>query len=434
MSSLADVLKQFQLALTGAFSTEPGLLQITQSFSLADGSDALAWLAGQSLWPQFYWQQRNGDEELAALGSCITFHDMSGAQRFLTAHRDSPEVALCGLNAFDPAQGYLFLPRLLWRRNGSSAQLTLNLYSATSLSDDAHAAHQFLSLLTVARTPQPLSLTCTDESHLPERARWELLINSATKAIADGEFDKVVLARASDFQFTTPPDAPALMAASRRVNGGCYHFYMAFDAERAFLGSTPERLWRRTGRELRTEALAGTVAGSADDERARELANWLMLDDKNQRENMLVVEDICQRLQEVCGALDVLPPQVVRLRKVQHLRRCIWTTLDDGCDDLLCLQRLQPTAAVAGLPRDAARQFIAHHEPFEREWYAGSAGWLSAARSEFCVTLRCAQVKGQRVRLYAGAGIVAGSQAEAEWQEVDNKAAGLRSLFFSHAN
>ena len=99
-----------------------------------------------------------------------------------------------------------------------------------------------------------------------------------------------------------------------------------------------------------------------------------MADDKNQRENMLVVEDICQRLQADTQTLDVLPPQVLRLRKVQHLRRCIWTSLNKA-DDVICLHQLQPTAAVAGLPR-----------------------------------------------------IVRGSDPEQEWQEIDNKAAGLRTL------
>jgi len=89
---------------------------------------------------------------------------------------------------------------------------------------------------------------------------------------------------------------------------------------------------------------------------------------------------------------------------------------------------LQPTAAVAGLPRQAAREFIARNEPFDREWYAGSAGYLSLAQSEFCVALRSARVQGSCVRLYAGAGIVSGSDPEQEWQEIENKAAGLRSL------
>lgn len=79
-------------------------------------------------------------------------------------------------------------------------------------------------------------------------------------------------------------------------------------------------------------------------------------------------------------------------------------------------------------PREPARCFIEQHEPFEREWYAGSAGYLSTRQSEFCVTLRSAKVTANVVRLYAGAGIVRGSDPEQEWQEIDNKAAGLRTL------
>jgi menaquinone-specific isochorismate synthase len=186
-------------------------------------------------------------------------------------------------------------------------------------------------------------------------------------------------------------------------------------------------LWRRIDTALRTEALAGTVANHPDDHRAWSLGQWLLKDDKNQRENMLVVEDICQRLRKTVGAIDVLPPQIVRLRKVQHLRRCIWTDLVQP-DDAACLAMLQPTAAVAGLPRDVAHDFIARNEPFEREWYAGSAGYLSQRQAEFCVALRSAKVTHNIVRLYAGAGIVAGSDAAEEWQEIENKAAGLRTL------
>ncbi|GJK28684.1 hypothetical protein TUM17556_06030 [Enterobacter asburiae] len=118
---------------------------------------------------------------------------------------------------------------------------------------------------------------------------------------------------------------------------------------------------------------------------------------------------------------------MVRLRKVQHLRRCIWTELKQA-DDEQCLLMLQPTAAVAGLPRQPAREFIQKVEPFNREWYAGSAGYLSPEQSEFCVALRSARVQEDSLRLYAGAGIVSGSDPEQEWQEIENKAAGLRSL------
>ena len=112
------------------------------------------------------------------------------------------------------------------------------------------------------------------------KPEWLRLVRQATETIARGEVEKVVLARATDLQFSQPVNAVALMAASRALNLNCYHFCMVFDASNAFLGSTPERLWRRRGNLLRTEALAGTVASHPDDKQARLLGDWLMNDDK----------------------------------------------------------------------------------------------------------------------------------------------------------
>lgn len=427
MHSISTALEGLNRQLADDFPDAPGLRHLDVSFALNDAFDPLGWLNAQQSYPQFYWQQRNGDEEYAALGACQHFSSLSAARIFLRLYPTCPELRVVGLNAFDPQMGNLFLPRLLWQRSGGTASLRLILWSATSLKTDALHAREFMLSLADIQPVAPLTQQVVSETHLPEKAGWLRLINEATNAIAQGQFDKVVLARATDVRFTGPVDPAALMAASRRVNFQCYHFFMRHDAAHAFLGSSPERLWRRRGRLLRTEALAGTVASHSDDAQANRLGDWLMNDDKNQRENMLVVEDICQRLQRDSGVMDVLPPQIVRLRKVQHLRRCIWTALQQP-DDEQCLMLLQPTAAVAGLPRQAARDFITLNEPFDREWYAGSAGYLSLTQSEFCVALRSAQVQDNCVRLYAGAGIVSGSDPEQEWQEIENKAAGLRTL------
>ncbi len=428
MNTVAAALAQLQRALAQALMS-PGkpqgaIIRLQIPFPLSN-SDPLSWLSSQPIWPQFYWQQRKGNEELAALGAVISFPCLAEAQRYLQQPGIPGDLTLCGLNAFEPATGQLFLPRLLWQRQGASA--TLNLHWLAE--EDPHQIAQWLAQLLPASPLAPLALSFTHETHRPDHRGWIALIEQATQAIADQALDKVVMARASDLFFAEAVNAAAMMAASRRVNLNCFHFYMAFSADNAFLGSTPERLWCRRGDALRTEALAGTVANDENDGKANRLGEWLMQDDKNQRENMLVVEDICQRLTPYVTSLEVMPPQVLRLRKVQHLRRCIWTVLSHP-DDALCLERLQPTAAVAGLPRDKARAFIAAHEPFDREWYAGSAGYLCRDKAEFCVALRSAQVSGNRVRLYAGAGIVAGSSPEQEWQEIENKAAGLRTLLF----
>ena len=427
MHSMSIALERLRSQLAQALPATPGLRHFDVSFPLNDAFDPLAWLGVQVCYPQFYWQQRNGDEELSALGAVIHFPSLASASQFLHNHPQQADTRICGLNAFNPEQGSLFLPRLLWRRHAGVATLRLQLWSDTSLQDDARTALAFLDALREARPISPLSVQVLHETHHPQKPEWLRLVQQATDAIAQGNFEKVVLARATDLQFNRPISAVALMAASRAVNLRCYHFCMVFDAHNAFIGSTPERLWRRRGALLRTEALAGTVAGHPDDRQAQRLGEWLLNDDKNQRENMLVVEDICQRLQHHTRTLEVLPAQVVRLRKVQHLRRCIWTELKQA-DDERCLHVLQPTAAVAGLPRQPAREFIDNNEPFNREWYAGSAGFLSPERSEFCVALRSARIHDDTLRLYAGAGIVSGSDPEQEWQEIENKAAGLRSL------
>jgi isochorismate synthases len=425
--SITTALESLMRHLSQEMPAAPGIRIYDIPFPLNDAFDALGWLASQPVWPQFYWQQRNGDEEAAVLGAVAAFSSLESAQQFLHQHDNHPDLRIWGLNAFEPQRGNLLLPRLEWRRCAGVASLRLHLYSDVSLREDAAHAIAFISSLAPVKQLPALRLNLTGEQHWPDKAGWIDLIKLATQTIAGEDLDKVVLARATDLQFSQPVNAAAVMASSRRLNLNCYHFFMAFSAECAFLGSSPERLWRRRDTALRTEALAGTVANHLEDHRAWQLGEWLMKDDKNQRENMLVVEDICQRLQGCTQTLDVLPPQVLRLRKVQHLRRCIWTELNQA-DDTLCLMQLQPTAAVAGIPRELAREFIQQNEPFEREWYAGSAGYLSRRQSEFCVSLRSAKISANVVRLYAGAGIVRGSDPEQEWQEIDNKAAGLRTL------
>ena len=427
MHSITTALESLMRHLSQEIPAAPGIRIYDIPFPLNDAFDALGWLASQPVWPQFYWQQRNGDEEAAVLGAVAAFSSLESAQQFLHQHDNHPDLRIWGLNAFEPQRGNLLLPRLEWRRCAGVASLRLHLYSDVSLREDAAHAIAFISSLAPVKPLPALRLNLTGEQNWPDKAGWTNLIKLATQTIAGEDLDKVVLARATDLQFSQSVNAAAVMASSRRLNLNCYHFFMAFSADSAFLGSSPERLYRRRDTALRTEALAGTVANHPEDHRAWQLGEWLMKDDKNQRENMLVVEDICQRLQGCTQTLDVLPPQVLRLRKVQHLRRCIWTELNQA-DDTLCLMQLQPTAAVAGIPRELAREFIQQNEPFEREWYAGSAGYLSRRQSEFCVSLRSAKISANVVRLYAGAGIVRGSDPEQEWQEIDNKAAGLRTL------
>lgn len=308
---------------------------------------------------------------------------------------------------------YLFLPRVEVIHQGNQLSLKVNLFSEASLQADADEAAAFIKFLLPAHPIAPLTSRIVAQEHHPSREGWVSMLEQALASIAANEMEKVVLARCTTLTLSQP-----LRAASM----------LAHNAEEAFMGSSPERLYLRQGTILNMEALAGTVASDDNDRTAEMLAQWLMNDRKNQCENQFVVEDISQRLQQSSAALDVMPLEVIRLRKVQHLRRAIRATLHQA-SDTACLNDLQPTAAVTSLPRQAALAFIRQVEPFTRGWYAGSAGYLSLAQAEFCVALRSAETNGDKINPYAGAGILPESDPEQEWVELDNKAAGLKTLF-----
>lgn len=433
MKQISAILDQLDTALLGTFPDAAGLRQFTYRLPEQPHGGMLEWLDAQPCYPKFYWQQRDDAEEVVLCGDAANFSDMPTAQRFLQQYPDFPELRVWGLNAFNDGMGgaqashALFLPRIEITRRDGQCNLRYQLYSPVSLREEAGKMRAFLRTLVNSRPLPALKSQVMRYQHLPTQPQWARMIDAVLSGIKQNQFDKVVLARKTTLALSQPLNPASFLAASRAVNHHCYHFMLAFAPQQAFLGSSPERLFLREKRQLFTEALAGTVAAADDHQQARALGQWLLNDPKNQRENMLVVDDICQRLQGGARSLDVMPAEILRLRKVQHLRRSIQAVLVKA-DDADCLQRLQPTAAVAGLPRQAAREFIARHEPFDRQWYAGSAGYLSLTRSEFTVALRSAAVKGSQLELFAGSGIVAGSDAEQEWLEIENKAAGLRTL------
>ncbi|CNE13578.1 isochorismate synthase MenF [Yersinia nurmii] len=438
MTQLSDLLEELRHLLDADFPDRAGVRQIALAVPAVLGVQLLEWLATQPVFPQFYWRHRDGHEEAAVCGQVRLFRDMSAADEFIRQYKNHTGLRIWGLNAFEPfpaianetdiSSAFLFLPRVQLLRRGGEIILTLNLASETSLRQDVCRALDFIEQLLTPRPIPELAVSVETLVHQPDQNGWYQLLEQALRAIANQQMEKVVLARMTRLTLRETLFSPAFMAASRQVNHQCFHFMLRFDDRRAFLGSSPERLYRRQQSQLETEALAGTVANDKDDAKAARLAHWLADDDKNQRENLLVVDDICQRLQGGVSAVDVMPAEVIRLRKVQHLRRRIRAQLQPNVADADCLQRLQPTAAVAGLPRKPARLFILAEEPFSRGWYAGSAGYFSLAQSEFAVALRSAQIEGNQVQIYAGAGIVAGSDPLMEWQEIENKSAGLRSL------
>jgi menaquinone-specific isochorismate synthase len=385
------------------------------------------WLDAQPLFPKFYWQSRDQREEVVALGQLHTFLEPAPAYQIL-----GDKQRVWGGRSFDGGSdknprcmpSFFFLPKIELIR--LDQQWTL----AANIDGDRQRTLQALRKL-VVDIPKLAGL-CTEVkqlTHTPSKQQWCRVVDYALREIAQHQFKKVVLARQTKLILDSVISAAQLLKASRGQNHHSFHFLMAIDSKHGFIGSTPERLYFRQGSTLYTEALAGTIGrgDNATDDMA--LSNWLAQDSKNLNENSYVVDDIIERLHS-CSEQIVVDQDVglVRLRKVQHLKRNIQAELKQGINGVQLLAALQPTAAVAGLPRAEALKFIANNELFSRGWYAGSMGYISHQQAEFCVAIRSALIVGEQVNLYAGAGIVPGSVAEHEWAELDKKVSTLLTL------
>ncbi len=256
--------------------------------------------------------------------------------------------------------------------------------------------------------------------HQPSRARWTGEVEAIRGAIARGDFSKIVAAQHSRVDLATAPETAAVLR--RLAHSGVTRF--AFRHRRgAFLGATPERLIARFGRRIETEALAGSIGGG-DGRAARLLASA-----KDRHEHTLVVDEIVRRLAPLCGRLSLpAAPGIRELRDVLHLRTPIAGTLAAPRHVLELVEALHPTPAVGGLPSPAAMRWIQEHESVSRGWYASPVGWFDAdGDGEFAVALRCCALRGSRAYLYAGAGIVAGSDPDLEYHETELKRRALLS-------
>lgn len=416
--SIFNQLKQSLIAQLGKQENAKGLVQLSASVSLLEDANLLGWLKSQGEFPQMFWQHRSEKMCFAAIGAIHTFGTLEDAEAFSREYG----VRLVGGIQFEGKVNFI-LPRLLLWKNDDKLSGSLHFYI-----DDLDEVHHFVHQLADSQNLQSQHNRLISQQQLYDFATWSRNIQNAIFQIQSGHFDKVVLANATQLDFENPLSAYDLLAKSRQKNSGCFHFLWAENAKNYFIGSSPERLYQRKLCHFLTEALAGTVSVGKDEIETAENALWLLNDHKNRYENWLVVDDICEHLADCAGDIKVGDAHIKRLRNVQHLRRFIQTELVENVTDRDCLALIHPTAAVAGLPRSSAKLFIQQHEPFERQWYAGTLGYLSVEQAEFCVTLRSAQIQQHQMIVYAGAGIVAESEAESEWQEIERKSLAMVSL------
>lgn len=253
-------------------------------------------------------------------------------------------------------------------------------------------------------------------SSLQSRTRWCTEVLAALHAIEAGVLEKVVLAREVIVESDTPFSRRDVLARLNESQPDCYVYGAG-----AMVGASPELLVSRRGDVVTSLPMAGTVSRAAGDaDRVAALAH----SQKDRREHQLVVDAVMGALETCCDNVRADDaPSLARLTDVAHLATRIEAIVGDPAPTALDLARLlSPTPAIAGAPRGAALEFLAALEPFDRGCYGGPVGWVDAqGDGEWAVALRGAELQRRRARLLAGAGIVAGSDPEAEWAETEAK-------------
>jgi isochorismate synthase len=354
---------------------------------------------------------------------------------------DAPPLRLYGGFAFQPGrvrtatwqnfgEARFGLPEFGYLRQGAKAWLTLSV-RAEKLRDTAQCralvaeTSRLLGGLDAQAAPHSQRRTLRAKLHERPEAEWAELIESIRAQIERGAVEKIVAARRVELELEAPTKPEHVLARLRSEAPECLRF--AFRASgRTFLGATPERLISKSGLELSTEAVAGSVrAGDVAS------ASKLLESHKDIREHEFVVREVLRCLEPLTQSLVCAPKREIhKLRHVLHLRTKISGTLAEPSNVLQLVARLHPTPAVGGVPTSAALAWIEEHEPDERGWYAGPIGWVDAAGDgEFAVAIRSGVLRDKHADLYVGAGVVRDSTAESEFAETRWKLASLLSAF-----
>jgi isochorismate synthase len=263
---------------------------------------------------------------------------------------------------------------------------------------------------------------------VPERARYASGVAEAVERMRTGALRKVVLSRTVEVDLQAALDVRALLHRLASQNPGGHTFAVglpdAAGARRTLIGASPELLVARSGLTVVAEPLAGSAARSSDPAVDRRRASALLVSEKDRHEHAIVADAVAAVLRPYCRHLDVpAAPSLRPTRTMWHLASRISGELADPTMSALALAcALHPTPAVCGDPLPLARAAIAEIEPFDRGFFTGMVGWCDASGDgEWAVTIRCAEVAERSLRLFAGAGIVAGSDPEHELAETTAK-------------
>lgn len=377
---------------------------------------------------QFVYYRKDAPRRFMGLGRCIALSSMEGVDCELEGPADVQPVFF-SFNRFDaenPAPcDELFdafprlrfmLPEIVLIQTDAGSYLQVNSLSPV------YQGRVWRFLKQAASAPARTRRTIPHRIEPDSREDWRRAVGEALAAIDAGVVGKVVLSRrqklVADEPFSSKDLLVNLIDGDARGTVLLYRYADVF-----FCGCTPELLVRKDGARVSSMCLAGTCPAGADEQERRRLADELMADGKNRAEHDYVVRHVREVFRRVCFDVDVpQTPGIMPLTHVQHLHTPAAAQVLDGVSLWELMGDLHPTPAVSGTPVGEARMLIRRIERYNRGFFAGACGYIDAAGDgEFSVGLRTGVFDGETGWLYAGCGIVAGSEADAEYDEIGLK-------------
>lgn len=404
----------------------------------------LDWLGVQQKRPRIYWSNRERNFETAGVGAaqilrdeptfstknaletiednltlaegdvryyggiCFDQDDCSEPswQKFGRFYFIVPEFEMCKLN-----DKVIFVFNVLYKsgchRDGIVEQLQNSLKELVFSDEYAN---------------QPFTAKVSSRMDCPDESEWKENILQAIDVLRLEEIKKIVLSRKSIFQMSQAIDPVGLLKQVSNKSINTYDFCFELDESNAFLGCSPECLYRKNQNDIYTEAIAGTCLAGKTDAEQRCFQEKFLNSHKEAEEHKYVFDDVKADLNKICRQTYVLDKRdILSLNYVQHFRSRFRGTLKNDISAHKIIETLHPTAAVHGYPKQAAKDVIKKYEPFSRGWYAGPVGWIGADCAEFAVGIRSGLLRGKELSLFAGAGIVKSSDPASEWDETENK-------------
>ncbi len=389
--------------------------------------DLMGWLENNPLYPKVFWKDRDGQVTRAAVGNLFSFPyiprffgttpfeiRLYGGIRFAEKYHPD-DVTWRGF-----PKTCFWLPQIELSQKDEKAEAIFY-----SFNDDVGHFEFESPCLQPSRT-----YSLIDRLETPIFSTWKENVDAALKLISDGELNKIVLARKTTLQFSKPISIWSCLYRLMNKAKRATIFAFQLSPSLCFLGVTPEKLFEREGRCLSADVLAGTRPRGITSDEDLQYEQELLNSSKDRREFDIVKDFLRMSISPLSKEMKWDgQDRILKVSHVQHIHNRLNAILRNDIFDEELIGALHPTPALGGFPREKALSLLRQMESFDRGWYGGPIGVISPEGANLYVAIRSALIRECSLHLFAGTGIVQGSIAEREWEELEQKIRPFAELF-----